>query len=363
MKKMDNITKVLIISPYYWSRIGGVEYHSFLLYKLYSGELDTFLVTAGNTSIDNPAVDPNITIKPARLIMGEYPLPSIALLKGLYKNIKNIGGDGIVIIQGRHFISSVFSAFVCAAMKRPYIYIEHGLDYSVFHSRLGQLIARVLDILLFSFVPRWANRIVCVHPAVKDRLLKHLGFAIAQDKIRIIENSIKIEKRMSKKEKIVVFAARNSKQKNNEFVLDQFFSIHKQFPEYKFYFISNHISANFLNKKKEENLLIKNELLPRQEFLDLLSRSTIYINASSYEGLALSVLEAAQLGNILVLSDIPENKLKNSGVITYYFSPNNVNSFQLALRQALKQMPASVTDVGEQDYRKFEKSYLDLLEL
>jgi glycosyltransferase involved in cell wall biosynthesis len=363
-----SINNIVLVSHYHWSNIGGVETHTKQLFELFSKKFKTRLITTSNNKQLEESESKSIS-KSYRIISG-YPLPGLSFLKSLFSTLFfHRGSKTLVIIQGRHFISSVLGIIVARLMCNKVLYIEHGFEYKVFKKEILKFIAFLLDHTIFILVPLLANEIVVVSNQTEVSIRKKFPLVTRFKKITVIENAVILDDAIVaildkplKKRKLIVFSARNSVQKNNQFVLDNFYKLAKENLGWDFLWISD---AEIKYRKSLKNLRIKENLLNKKEFIDTLKQSSIYVNASSYEGLSLSILEADLLGNTLLVSDIPENRL-NTLNKEYFFTVNNSSSFRENFNLARDQFKSMYDSslAGKKyasDLEKFSKAYLDIV--
>lgn len=59
--------------------------------------------------------------------------------------------------------------------------------------------------------------------------------------------------------------------------------------------------------RTDQRLLVRDELLPREELLELVASADLFVFPSEHEGMAMMLLEAISTGVPVVCSDIPEN--------------------------------------------------------
>jgi len=361
--------KSIIIAPSYWENIGGVEAHTLDLFNILNkNKLKPTLICCDN----HKSIQKNNTyVFKTIYLLRNYPLPNKHFILTLIKLLKSKEFH-ICIIQGRHFLTSILGAILCKLFGIKYVYIEHGFEYNSLKSKIFKLLAVLLDHMLFFLVPIFANEIVFVSKTTSVKFKSKFRFLHLYKKHSVIENVAPFIKPLRAKVKKVVFAARYTPQKNNDFVLENFYSLAKMYPKWEFIWVSDHRPK--LNPPN--NLKIYSEMLTKKEFQNLIDESSIYVNASFYEGLSLSILEADMLNNILVLSNIKENKIELSNK-TFYFDPHLSDDFINAVRNAIdesksvkptkkgecsnKIVKQKSIDKTKQSREIYSKKYLDLI--
>ncbi len=251
------------------------------------------------------------------LMGGTYPIFGLKFLAYIFKIIRK-NPNASVLIYDRHLTSSVFAALICRILKRDYILVSQTTYSGYFKNRFINFIAEILDRVVFSSVVKNAKLVICVSGANRNYLLNKFykkGSAELKreisDKFKVIfntyNNSVKRHTPSVKREKTAIFASKLIGVKDPDTTAAAFLHLAQLLPDWKFVFIGE--GKTIL--EDIEDLPINFEYIPRlleQDSLhDLLSRSAIFVNSSIQEGLSLGVIEAAILGNELVLSDAPSN--------------------------------------------------------
>lgn len=112
-----------------------------------------------------------------------------------------------------------------------------------------------------------------------------------------------------REEKILVYIGRLTEQKQPLLLVNFFKALSSIRSDANLIIVGN---GNLLSKtRKKTAKLAKAHVLgyiPRKAVLNLLSRASIYISLSCYEGLPLATIEAASFGLPLILSDIPAHR-------------------------------------------------------
>lgn len=139
---------------------------------------------------------------------------------------------------------------------------------------------------------------------------------IKQDAFLVIRNGVDFYRILSlfnssvKNKKILVCVARIIPEKNHIFLL----KLLKKLPDYKLILIGeikDKSIAEFVKNENLQNRVKFTGLISRDEVFKTVNQCSVYVSASSVEGLPVSVLEAMSLGLIPVLSDIePHREIK-----------------------------------------------------
>jgi len=309
---MDKKIAVISVSHLFPPHVGGIETFSYNLLSFFAKkqEIEPIALFASNSNFDK--VEGNIrqiSVKTLMLFKGLYPFATIGFAYKAFRLFRN-KPNKIVIINGRHLTTSYISFLICRVLKIQYIYVDSGFQPNIFKSSFANSILSVLDKLFFIQIAYCAKDVIAISGYTKNILVKlHPGL---KDKIQIINTGFNDDKVLkyssSNKEKIVVFASRISEIKDPITTAKAFEVVSKNHLDWKFYLIGK---GDFEINKKDynfsENVEVINELLPQDELLKLLSKSSIYINSSLSEGFSLANQEALALGNVGVFSNADSN--------------------------------------------------------
>lgn len=319
------------ISHYFYPRVGGLENMAFnLISGLQQKGLNSIAVYGANKRKSSTINGFRAESFPVlNIFNGTYPIFGIDFILYVFKLLKE-NPDAQVVIHSRHLTSSLITAFLCVLAGHQYTVVEHNAGPVYFKSKLTNKLAQWADKNIFALVYRFATNIITVSEAGRKWVSKTFG--IDKSLINTIYNGFngkEIKNSLSKKENIVIWAAKWIEVKDPSTALRAYKKIANKYPNWKFVLIGEG------NALKEQKLLPKNvEILPefikQEDLFRLLKKSRIYINSSLSEGLSLGILEASAFGNIPVISDAPSNKeiAKEIGTSGYVFKRGN--SFDLA---------------------------------
>jgi len=301
---------IISISHFFFPRVGGLETMAYeLVSYLAEGGLNVLAIYGGNKNRSaNFSKFDNQEVALWSMFKGSYPLPGVIFV---YKILHSLLGNpqATVIIHDRHLLTSVVTALICKALGRGYILISHTTTSNYFKNPIFVKLGNLLERHVFGRVIRNASEVIAVSETNKNYLVTNLGLGAKNCKViynGFNSNSVSNYK-IQPKEKIVVFATKWIPVKDPDTTARSFLQLAKLRPDWKFYFIGEGDSVAKHYNSVPENLVIENRFYSKNELYELLSRSSIYINSSINEGLSLGVLEAAALGNNLVLSDAPSN--------------------------------------------------------
>ena len=319
------------ISHYFYPRVGGLENMAFnLISGLQEKGLNSIALYGANKRESSTINGFQAESFPVlNIFNGTYPIFGIRFALYTLKLLQE-NPNAQVVVHSRHLTSSLITAILCILTGHQYTVVEHNAGPVYFKSELTNKLAQWADRNIFSLVHKFATNTVTVSKAGRKWVSK--TFDVDQSLINIIYNgynSKEIKNSISKKENIVIWAAKWIKVKDPSTALRAYKKIANKYPNWKFVLIGEG------NALKEQKLLPKNvEILPefikQEDLFRLLKKSRIYINSSLSEGLSLGILEASAFGNIPVISDAPSNKeiAKEIGTSSYVFKRGN--SFDLA---------------------------------
>jgi glycosyltransferase involved in cell wall biosynthesis len=332
---------LISISHFFYPRVGGLEN---MAYSLVSGlqekGLNCVSVFGSNkkytTTIDGFKLN---SFKTQNIFNGTYPIFGIGFTIHIF-NLLRKNPNAKVIVHSRHVTSSIITALVCILLGHKYTVIEHNADNAFFNSEWITKLATWADRNIFKFVPKFAENVIAVSEA--GRKWSSKTFNLNEEDIDVIYNgynSKEIRNYFSKKENIVVWAAKWIEVKDPSTALRGYKKIAKKYPDWKFVLIGQGKSLKRY-KNLAENIEIIPKFIKQEDLFRLLRKSKIYINSSLSEGLGLASLEACAFGNIPVLSNAPSNKeivrVIGAGTEKYIFKRGNAADLARSLKSAIE---------------------------
>lgn len=275
-----------------------------------------------------------------KIFHGFYPLVGLSYLSKLSK-IMRLNRKSTFIVYGRHFTGSVAASLLAKIHGVNYLYIDTGFEPRTFKSNFANFFANILDRTIFSLVYKFAKKNVFVSESSKKFVRGRYGKRV-DDAIVILngfEEDVIGQFDGWKKEKKVVFASRLLPVKDPDTVAKAYLELSSKYKDWDFYLIGKG-KCLFDEMNRNEipaNVHFVNELMPQKEFHSLLAKSAIYVNSSLSEGLPLAIVEAAALGCILVMSDIPHNMevSRVSNLEKYSFPAKNLEKLTEILEKAM----------------------------
>jgi glycosyltransferase involved in cell wall biosynthesis len=336
---------LISISHYFYPRVGGLENMAFnLVTGLTKKGLKSLAIYGSNsrysTTINGFQAE---GFKTFDIFNNTYPIFGLRYISYVFKTIRQ-NRNAKVLIHSRHLVSSFITAVICVLLGHPYTVIEHNAGPVYFKSRFASFLARLADRHIFSFVHKFAEHVISVSNTGKRWVHETFGVDNAQiDVIYNGYNSREIRNNLTKKDNLVVWAAKLIEVKDPNTALRGFIKTAQKYPNWKFVLIGQ---GDSLRKYRNvpNNVEILPKLLKQEDLFRLLKKSKIYVNTSLSEGLALSILEAAAFGNIPVLSDAPSNKeiSQRLNIEEFVFSRGNAADLSNKLNKAIR----ATTDIN-----------------
>lgn len=273
-----------------------------------------------------------------KLFKGTYPILGIRFFLYTFKTIKN-NPDAVILIHDRHLTSSIIGSLICRFLNREYIVISHTTISNYFQNKFFEILSVLFEKLVSQKVLVNASHIICVSKSNQEYIVQN--FKIKLDKTSVIYNCFKDDSirkfYQKKKSKTVIFNTKLSLVKDPNTAALAFLDLAKNHINWKFIIAGE--GECILDKMNDLpiNLEYRPKFLPQLEVFELLGDSSIYINSSLNEGLSLGVIEAAALGNIVVLSDAPGNVevANNLSCSKYLFERKNYLDLAVKIEMAM----------------------------
>jgi GalNAc-alpha-(1->4)-GalNAc-alpha-(1->3)-diNAcBac-PP-undecaprenol alpha-1,4-N-acetyl-D-galactosaminyltransferase len=171
--------------------------------------------------------------------------------------------------------------------------------------------------------------------------INHLATYVPRPKLRLVRNPVRLYERVSgqKREPAFVVVGRLVAQKGHESILRAFASVASRLPDWRLWVIGQ--------GKREVDLKVLSEELGISEFVDWYGlvpqpepyylRASVFVSASSYEGMPNAMLEAMSAGLPVIVSDASPGPLEmvhdqESGVVVPHGSGSRLSEamFELA---------------------------------
>ena len=207
---------------------------------------------------------------------------------------------------------------------------------------------------LQSFVLKNADLIIT--PAFHLKRFLTNFYRVSQKKIKVIPNGTKIKATKSKKQEIAVTVGRLVSWKNVNEILEAVNTI----PGLKYWIIGSGPELSSL-KKLAKKLNIKDRVrffgsLSQKNVKKALSKTSVFVLNSSYEGLPHILLEAAGAKNALVIPRLPGILEVFSEKEAYYFNQNRKDSLRRVLAKAWQDKKKR-EEYAKRAYRKVKRQF------
>jgi glycosyltransferase involved in cell wall biosynthesis len=326
------------ISHYFYPRIGGLENMAFnLISGLQKKGLKCIAVYGSEKRKSSTLNDFQIESFPVlNIFNGTYPIFGLRFILYVLRLLQ-ANPNAQVLIHSRHLMSSLITFGLCILTGHQYTVVEHNAGPVYFKSPFVNKLAQWMDKNIFSLVHKYASNVIAVSNTGRNWISKTFG----TDKklIDVIYNGFdgkEIKNSISKKENIVVWAAKWIEVKDPTTALKGYKKIAKKYPDWKFVLIGE---GNSLKKLKNlpSNVEVLPELIKQEDLFRLLKKSKVYVNSSLSEGLALGILEASAFGNIPVISNAPSNKevARKIDTLKYIFKRGNSSDLASKIELAI----------------------------
>ncbi len=220
---------------------------------------------------------------------------SLKTFISLIKTIKKLKPK---IIHAHLFPELYYTAFASFFYKKAkYVYTEHN----IFNRRQKYKILYPLE----KFVYRRYDKIIACANMVKERLISYLPSL--KEKIITIQNGFSLKEKEikeSKEKSDIIFIGRLEEQKGVDILLKALKILKEEKITPKTFIVGYGSQEEILKDYcKKEGLINVNFLSKRNDALSLLKASKIFVLPSRWEGLPITILEAASLKKPIITTD------------------------------------------------------------
>ena len=372
MDKRGFHLKIIFFSGYFIPQKGGYINNILELSQRFIQKIQQVTIVTANTH-GYPEEETLNGIRVIRLpcwhILNEtYPIikPNIKTFRLLYKLFRD--DFNIVSTQTRFFVPS-FIGFIFAKLKRiRLIHTERGSVHSIVDSKLIYFISHVIDHTIGTLIVRFASHNVGVSQAA-CQFLKHLG----AKKITYIPNGIdsnfykKIDAVLRSKlniddnKLVITFVGRLIYAKGVQDLINVLKELQERYQNIKLIIVGagNYKSSLELLSKNmglQKDILFAGEK-NKEEIVELLSISDIFVNPSYSEGLPTSVLEAASVGLPIIATDVGGTKeIVENEKTGFLITPMDITALEKALRQLIDN-PGLRTEMGQRSRESVKERF------
>jgi glycosyltransferase involved in cell wall biosynthesis len=321
--KRNDKKRILIFSGYFFPHVGGFEKNvQELSVRLCERGYEVDILTDNSNCVSSFEQIGKIRIfrLPCwNILGGTYPVPRPSL-SGFKIFIKLLRNDyQIVNTQTRFFIISFYGLLFARLKKIPLIHTERGSRHSIVTNKLVDILSRMYDHTLGTILVKSAKVNIGISESV-CRFLKHIGAR----NIELIPNGINTDewiKRISKvreslgigdNEIVITFVGRLIYGKGVQDLISVFPDIQNSYKNIKLLIVGDGTYRSKLELKVFElgchNSIFFLGQRDKNEVIDILSISDIFVNPSYSEGLPSSVMEAASIGLPIIATDVGGTK-------------------------------------------------------
>lgn len=311
--------KILVFSPFYPPRIGGLESHADEFNKYISQkniDIVTFTPQLPTNSKSHEFLHNNkveIIRFPAFYIIPNYPLPKFWQLRfwKLFFNLFKKDFD-IVISRVRFFVTSFIALVYAKCSCTPLIHIEHTSDFVQLTSSFKNVIARTYDYTLGKLVLIFSTRII----ANSQKTAEFCKVLYKKSNCKVIYRGVEVEKILNyspnislKKQyptqTIITFAGRLI---DNKGVVNLLNAVKNLQDNFIVFIIGDGAKKNHLQKlvKKHgiQDKVVFHGFKTQEEVIGIMKISDIIVSPSYTEGLPTMLIEATLCKKAIIATDV-----------------------------------------------------------
>lgn len=380
--------KLLIFSPYYPPHVGGLESHAAEFNANITGEgydVTVFTSNLPKSKSEEKIVFGNKSVRiiryPAFELIPNYPVPKFWTI-GFYRQLRLItGGDfSVVISRTRFFVSTLMAMIYAKILKKNWLHIEHGSDFSKMNNRIISAVSWLYDWSFGRLAFVFADVVVCNSKASANFAKKLYGRREYIIIFRGVDEEKIVNIQAQKKENLgcggMTVVSYLGRLIGGKGVADLLAAA----AELNYSSVIYWIIGDGPERKKLEQMADKLGIAHRVIFwgeksfsdaISLLKTSDIFVNPSYTEGMPTAVIEAALCRLAIVATRVGgTEEIVDGNDKIFFFSPYDIR----AISRAIKTLSEDATlreSMGEKAFRavtqKFYwrtsiKKYKDILE-
>ncbi len=248
------------------------------------------------------------------ILGGTYPIPkpTLTTFRIYWGRLK--GPHDMVFTFTRFFITSFMGVIISTLKHKPLIHTELGSRHSFVSNKMVDLISKTYDHTVGSLIVTSAWKTIGNSNATCD-FMRHLG---AKETIMIhngIDTNVFRKKSSTLRNKlmlddsvVITFVGRLIYAKGVHDLISVFLDLERESSNLRLLIVSDGPNRQELERLAEASCNKKNILFlgwrTREEIVEILSITDIFVNPSYSEGLPTSVLEAAAVGLPIVATDV-----------------------------------------------------------
>jgi len=310
--------RILIFAAYFYPHVGGYGENIYELSRRLGKkryEIDVITCNTERASAREAVDGICIHRLPSwNILGGTYPIPKPTVTTFKILSELLIKKFDVINTQTRFFSTSLLGLIFAKIRRRPLIHTERGTRHSILSNKLVESLGKVYDHTVGSLIIKSARRNIGVSAAVCD-FLKHLG---AKNTIAIpngIDTNVfrKVKTDLTKSlglngAIVITFVGRLIYAKGVQDLISAFPMIKEAIPNVKLLIVGDGPYRRQLEElavgtgwSKDINFLGQKS---REQIIEMLSVTDVFVNPSYSEGLPTSVMEAAAIGVPIVATDV-----------------------------------------------------------
>jgi len=295
--------------------VGGVDvYMRLLLDNINENEFETIIIH-GRTDTVNPFKYKSGNLAKEYLIDIVREISPLKDLKSVLNCIKIVRKEKPHIIHAHSAKGGVIGRIVGKLTNTPVFYTPHAFSYLSQKSPLKRSIYLFIEKLLAN----GNSKIIATSPSERTRAIQDVGYK--SENVIVLNNSINpindipfLSIPKTWPDEYLCTVGRPSYQKNIELMIQVLYEINKTNTIHLVIMGVGHYADQLENVQQlieKLNLSSQVTLLnwtKREDILNIISNSKLYISTSRYEGLPYSIIEALALSKPCIVSDCDGNR-------------------------------------------------------
>ncbi|MFH1366684.1 MAG: glycosyltransferase family 4 protein [Patescibacteria group bacterium] len=332
--------KIIVFAGYFFPHKGGYENYIFELYKrlaIKGISVDVITCNTNNSLKEEKINGINIyRLDCWNILGGTYPIPKLNRnFFYIYRKIKKRNYN-FVNTHTRFFLTSLLGFIFAKLNNIDLIHTEHGTKHTVLTNPIINLISHIYDHTLGYLVIKFSEYNLSVSRA-SGEFSKHLGakeYKIVWNGIdshifHRRQTNIKTQLKISGNNKIITFVGRLIEAKGVQDLIEVYYYLSHKYKITLLIIGKGNFEYKLKEKAKDFKDIIFLGEITKEEIVDILSVTDIFINPSYSEGLPTSVLEAGACSCPVVATDVGgTNEIIENGKNGYLFCPHNLKDLQ-----------------------------------
>jgi glycosyltransferase involved in cell wall biosynthesis len=360
--------KILFFATHFYPYKGGLENYVLEVAKLLAKKTQVGVVALKHKPLPDKSTYKGIDIhrlESTVLLPGVYEIPKSSK-KNRQTLSKLMKEYDVIITQTRFFSTSFLGALLSKIYNKQYIHTEHGNVFVKHDNKIVELAARLMDETFGRFVFKSSDITIGISKpcemfakrmgAKKTKLIYNgINFSMFKQPTKTIRNKLILKYNPNKK-KIVIFFGRLIYAKGVQDLIKACKNLEVRLfiigdgpykKELEHFVKQSKVDAKFFGQKS------------REDIIQLLSISDVFVNPSFSEGLPTSVLEAAAMNVPIIATDVGgTNEIVKQGIL---IQPQDVVTLNKSLKKYLKNKPKTKEDLTQFDMRLIAQEIYKLI--